>query len=75
MFKLFQLQDYGIDFDDVGHPVKAFKCRCGSNFCRDMKRSSKFLKFCCYICLCEYLINSADMKNQVGKIFVLSIAI
>uniref|UniRef100_A0A0E0K2J5 SET domain-containing protein n=1 Tax=Oryza punctata TaxID=4537 RepID=A0A0E0K2J5_ORYPU len=27
--------DYGIDFDDVDHPVKAFKCRCGSEFCRD----------------------------------------
>ncbi|ONK63914.1 uncharacterized protein A4U43_C07F20220 [Asparagus officinalis] len=31
--------DYGIDFSDVSHPVKAFKCRCGSKFCRDMKRS------------------------------------
>ncbi|KAJ6822402.1 putative inactive histone-lysine N-methyltransferase SUVR1 isoform X1 [Iris pallida] len=31
--------DYGIDFDDHGHPIKAFKCRCGSKFCRDMKRS------------------------------------
>lgn len=26
--------DYGIDFDDVNHPVKAFKCHCGSTFCR-----------------------------------------
>lgn len=31
--------DYGIDFDDVRHPVKAFKCRCGSKLCRDAKRS------------------------------------
>ncbi|KAF0931560.1 hypothetical protein E2562_005530 [Oryza meyeriana var. granulata] len=23
--------DYGIDFDDVDHPVKAFKCRCGKS--------------------------------------------
>ncbi|XP_062221072.1 probable inactive histone-lysine N-methyltransferase SUVR2 [Phragmites australis] len=30
--------DYGIDFDDVNHPVKAFKCYCGSEFCRDKRR-------------------------------------
>ncbi|PHT80413.1 Histone-lysine N-methyltransferase SUVR1 [Capsicum annuum] len=29
--------DYGIDFDDHEHPVKAFKCQCASKFCR-MKR-------------------------------------
>lgn len=34
------LQDYGIDFDDLDHPVKAFRCRCGSKFCRNMKRST-----------------------------------
>ncbi|PSR89737.1 Inactive histone-lysine N-methyltransferase [Actinidia chinensis var. chinensis] len=33
--------DYGIDFDDHDHPVKAFKCRCGSRFCRNIKRSSR----------------------------------
>ncbi|XP_058094811.1 probable inactive histone-lysine N-methyltransferase SUVR2 isoform X2 [Magnolia sinica] len=33
--------DYGIDFDDRDHPVKAFRCGCGSKFCRDMKRSSR----------------------------------
>ncbi|XVF32332.1 hypothetical protein REPUB_Repub17cG0072700 [Reevesia pubescens] len=33
--------DYGIDFDDVDHPVKAFWCRCGSKFCRNMKRSTR----------------------------------
>ncbi|RCV07355.1 hypothetical protein SETIT_1G237500v2 [Setaria italica] len=33
--------DYGIDFDDVDHPVKAFKCHCGSEFCRDKSRSSR----------------------------------
>ncbi|XP_058101472.1 probable inactive histone-lysine N-methyltransferase SUVR2 isoform X2 [Magnolia sinica] len=33
--------DYGIDFDDHDHPVKAFRCCCGSKFCRDMKRSSR----------------------------------
>ncbi|KAF5938198.1 hypothetical protein HYC85_025704 [Camellia sinensis] len=35
--------DYGIDFDDHDHPVKAFKCRCGSKFCRNIKRSSSVL--------------------------------
>ncbi|XP_010264894.1 PREDICTED: probable inactive histone-lysine N-methyltransferase SUVR2 [Nelumbo nucifera] len=29
--------DYGIDFDDYDHPVKAFHCCCGSKFCRDIK--------------------------------------
>ncbi|XP_027165909.1 probable inactive histone-lysine N-methyltransferase SUVR2 [Coffea eugenioides] len=29
--------DYGIDFSDHTHPVKAFKCGCGSQFCRDKK--------------------------------------
>ncbi|CAL5391595.1 unnamed protein product [Camellia sinensis] len=33
--------DYGIDFDDHDHPVKAFKCRCGTKFCRNIKRSSR----------------------------------
>ncbi|KAK4773123.1 hypothetical protein SAY87_028142 [Trapa incisa] len=27
--------DYGIDFDDVDHPIKAFRCRCGSKLCRN----------------------------------------
>ncbi|KAL2458541.1 Histone-lysine N-methyltransferase SUVR4 [Abeliophyllum distichum] len=27
--------DYGIDFDDHNHPVKAFRCSCGSEYCRD----------------------------------------
>ncbi|KAM0945014.1 putative [histone H3]-lysine(4) N-trimethyltransferase chromatin remodeling SET family [Dioscorea sansibarensis] len=30
--------DYGIDFGDLKHPVKAFQCRCLSRFCRDKKR-------------------------------------
>ncbi|WOK98051.1 putative inactive histone-lysine N-methyltransferase SUVR2 isoform X1 [Canna indica] len=33
--------DYGIDFDDHDHPIKAFKCRCGSRLCRDIKRHSQ----------------------------------
>ncbi|XP_047955276.1 probable inactive histone-lysine N-methyltransferase SUVR2 [Salvia hispanica] len=28
--------DYGIDFDDHDHPIKAFRCQCGSEFCRDI---------------------------------------
>ncbi|KAL5712021.1 [histone H3]-lysine(4) N-trimethyltransferase [Ranunculus cassubicifolius] len=27
--------DYGIDFCDVDHPIKAFRCQCRSQFCRD----------------------------------------
>ncbi|XP_030497283.1 histone-lysine N-methyltransferase SUVR4 isoform X2 [Cannabis sativa] len=30
--------DYGIDFDDLDHPIKPFECRCSSKFCRNMKR-------------------------------------
>ncbi|CAI8603302.1 unnamed protein product [Vicia faba] len=30
--------DYGIDFDDHTHPIKAFKCCCGSAHCRDKKQ-------------------------------------
>lgn len=33
--------DYGIDFDNKDHPVKAFKCRCGSKLCRNMKRYNR----------------------------------
>ncbi|KAJ1397863.1 WIYLD domain [Sesbania bispinosa] len=33
--------DYGIDFDDHDHPVKLFQCRCGSKFCRNMKRTNR----------------------------------
>ncbi|XP_054799105.1 probable inactive histone-lysine N-methyltransferase SUVR2 isoform X2 [Prosopis cineraria] len=33
--------DYGIDFDDNEGPVKPFSCRCGSKFCRKMKRSNR----------------------------------
>ncbi|XP_027088342.2 probable inactive histone-lysine N-methyltransferase SUVR2 [Coffea arabica] len=29
--------DYGIDFDDHNHPIEAFRCRCGSAYCRDGK--------------------------------------
>lgn len=30
--------DYGIDFGDTSHPVKAFQCRCGSKFCKFKRR-------------------------------------
>ncbi|GJM85546.1 hypothetical protein PR202_ga02007 [Eleusine coracana subsp. coracana] len=33
--------DYEIDFEDVDHPIKAFKCRCGSEYCRDKRRISR----------------------------------
>ncbi|KAK7393359.1 hypothetical protein VNO78_21912 [Psophocarpus tetragonolobus] len=36
--------DYGIDFDDNDHPVKLFQCRCGSKFCRNMKRSNRSIR-------------------------------
>ncbi|KAL8262034.1 hypothetical protein R6Q59_026083 [Mikania micrantha] len=29
--------DYGIDFDDEEHLLKAFSCQCGSRFCRNIK--------------------------------------
>ncbi|KAK9061641.1 hypothetical protein SSX86_018823 [Deinandra increscens subsp. villosa] len=32
--------DYGIDFADVDHPIKAFECHCGSSYCRDEKRKA-----------------------------------
>ncbi|XP_020688695.1 probable inactive histone-lysine N-methyltransferase SUVR2 isoform X2 [Dendrobium catenatum] len=34
-------RDYGIDFKDHAHPIKAFKCLCGSSICRDSCRSRK----------------------------------
>ncbi|WCJ39928.1 Histone-lysine N-methyltransferase SUVR4 [Euphorbia peplus] len=27
--------DYGIEFEDKNHPIKAFRCKCGSKSCRD----------------------------------------
>ncbi|XP_060966279.1 histone-lysine N-methyltransferase SUVR4 isoform X2 [Cannabis sativa] len=30
--------DYGIDFNDKYHPIKAFRCSCGSPNCRDKTR-------------------------------------
>ncbi|KAL1294300.1 hypothetical protein AAHE18_19G132600 [Arachis hypogaea] len=36
--------DYGIDFDDQEHPIKAFQCCCGSTFCRDKKKKGTGMK-------------------------------
>ncbi|XP_071690171.1 probable inactive histone-lysine N-methyltransferase SUVR2 [Rutidosis leptorrhynchoides] len=33
-------RDYGIDFDDDTLPVRAFQCKCGSQFCRNIKQRS-----------------------------------
>ncbi|XP_050381863.1 histone-lysine N-methyltransferase SUVR4 [Argentina anserina] len=33
--------DYTIEFDDDEHPVDAFSCLCGSQYCRDTKRKGK----------------------------------
>ncbi|XP_059630393.1 histone-lysine N-methyltransferase SUVR4-like [Cornus florida] len=33
--------DYGIDFNDHSHPVKAFQCQCGSKLCRGIKRQKR----------------------------------
>ncbi|XP_027938009.1 probable inactive histone-lysine N-methyltransferase SUVR1 isoform X2 [Vigna unguiculata] len=32
--------DYGINFDDHDESVELFRCRCGSKFCRNIKRSN-----------------------------------
>ncbi|XP_057742562.1 probable inactive histone-lysine N-methyltransferase SUVR2 isoform X3 [Arachis stenosperma] len=36
--------DYGIDFDDHDNPIKPFQCKCGSKFCRNMKRSNRSVR-------------------------------
>ncbi|GAB2265892.1 hypothetical protein Dimus_000923 [Dionaea muscipula] len=40
--------DYGIEFDDQNQLIEAFKCHCGSQFCRDMKqpRSKSLILHC-----------------------------
>lgn len=37
-------RDYGIDFKSRTHPIKAFKCRCGSRYCRVSSRSKARLR-------------------------------
>ncbi|CAM8987959.1 unnamed protein product [Rhodiola kirilowii] len=34
-------RDYGIDFADSDHCTKPFRCRCGSSFCRNIKRYNR----------------------------------
>ncbi|XP_062191430.1 histone-lysine N-methyltransferase SUVR4-like [Phragmites australis] len=36
--------DYGIDFEDVDCPNKAFRCMCGSRYCRDAKNARRMGK-------------------------------
>ncbi|KAL4190532.1 hypothetical protein AMTRI_Chr07g76180 [Amborella trichopoda] len=36
-----EIEDYGIDFEDHDHPVKAFKCLCGSKLCRGIGQRSR----------------------------------
>ncbi|CAF1988366.1 hypothetical protein HID58_076028 [Brassica napus] len=36
--------DYGVEFNDQVYPTRPFHCRCGSEFCRNVKRSSKSKK-------------------------------
>ncbi|CAK9237368.1 unnamed protein product, partial [Sphagnum troendelagicum] len=33
--------DYGLDFNDKEHPIEAFKCQCGSPYCRGKETSSR----------------------------------
>ncbi|KAL6502926.1 hypothetical protein OROHE_024094 [Orobanche hederae] len=33
--------DYGVYFDEHDHSIKAFRCQCGSKFCRDIKHLCK----------------------------------
>ncbi|KAJ1393002.1 WIYLD domain [Sesbania bispinosa] len=36
--------DYGIDFNDQDHPVKAFRCLCNSPLCRDQRQKNDCTK-------------------------------
>ncbi|KAG5252309.1 histone-lysine N-methyltransferase SUVR [Salix suchowensis] len=49
--------DYGIDFDDTDQPVELFQCRCGSKFCRNMKRSNSKL-----------ILNLYEARRMIKKI-------
>ena len=40
------MQDYAIDFADENHPIKAFQCCCGSEFCRDMNGKGTSILSC-----------------------------
>ncbi|KAG1354014.1 Histone-lysine N-methyltransferase SUVR4 [Cocos nucifera] len=57
--------DYGIDFDDHTHPVKAFKCRCGSKFCRDMRNVfNDTLCYVSYLRMWERLLSAILVRND-----------
>ncbi|XP_058767004.1 histone-lysine N-methyltransferase SUVR4-like [Vicia villosa] len=36
--------DYGIDFDGDDQSLELFKCKCGSRFCRNMKRTNRTVR-------------------------------
>ncbi|MFS8027920.1 putative [histone H3]-lysine(4) N-trimethyltransferase chromatin remodeling SET family [Helianthus anomalus] len=46
--------DYGIDFDDDSHPVKAFLCKCGSKLCKAVKRKKRKSIFHSRVFCCMY---------------------
>ncbi|KAF9588899.1 hypothetical protein IFM89_016862 [Coptis chinensis] len=54
--------DYGIDFDNDYHSMKAFQCRCGSGCCRDMKRSHN-----CHTYYHHQGIPAAEFNDFVNK--------
>ncbi|CAL5193851.1 unnamed protein product [Lathyrus oleraceus] len=36
--------DYGIDFDEDDQSLELFKCKCGSRFCRNIKRTNRMVR-------------------------------
>ncbi|RYR38904.1 hypothetical protein Ahy_A09g044210 [Arachis hypogaea] len=52
--------DYGIDFDDQEHPIKAFQCCCGSTFCRDKKKKGLLHNLLLYLC---YAMSEFDLSS------------
>lgn len=68
------LQDYGIDFDGDDQSLELFKCKCGSRFCRNMKRTnSQFnLSFESIVCLAFFFtLNINDITFSLFKIIEL----
>ncbi|XLS47474.1 hypothetical protein HN51_021832 [Arachis hypogaea] len=70
--------DYGIDFDDHDNPIKPFQCKCGSKFCRNMKRSnSKFqyviCEHCAKICSLDIVDSDSSLKDLTPGIGLWSV--
>ncbi|KAK6940616.1 SET domain [Dillenia turbinata] len=59
--------DYGIDFDDSDHHVKAFQCKCGSEYCRNMKRTNQACNYCSLIMLAHAFPYIVDRETPVAK--------